>query len=149
MTQISFYHLLYTPLERALPKLIEKILESGAKAIIRTASTERANELSDALWTYDQNSFLPHGTVRDGNPGRQPIWITAEDENPNGSDILVLTDGASAGDLGSWRRCLEMFDGRNEAAVIEARRRWTMYKTADHDLIYWQQSERGGWDKQG
>ena len=117
--------------------------------MIRTGSAERAEALSSVLWTYDQGSFLPHGTARDGNEDRQPIWITPDDENPNASDILVLTDGVPAGDIGAWRRCLEMFDGRDEMAVTEARRRWSDYKGADHDLTYWQQTERGGWAKQG
>ena len=149
MTEVSFYHLLHTPLDRALPKLIQKVLESGARAVIRTGSAERAEALSSVLWTFDQNSFLPHGTARDGNADRQPVWITPDDENPNGADILVLTDGAAAGDIAAWCRCLEMFDGRDDAAVAEARRRWSDYKAADHVLTYWQQTERGGWEKQG
>jgi DNA polymerase-3 subunit chi len=148
VTEVSFYHLLHTPLDRALPKLIQKVLESGARAVIRTGSAERAEALSSVLWTFDQNSFLPHGTARDGNADRQPVWITPDDENPNGADILVLTDGA-AGDITAWRRCLEMFDGRDDVAVAEARRRWSDYKAADHVLTYWQQTERGGWEKQG
>lgn len=147
MTEVSFYHLLHTPLERALPKLIEKVLESGARAVIRTGSAERAEALNSVLWTYDQDSFVPHGTARDGNAEEQPVWITPEDENPNGADILVLTDGAVAADLSGYRRCLEMFDGRDETAVTDARRRWTDYKAADHALTYWQQTERGGWEK--
>ena len=149
VTEISFYHLLHTPVERALPKLIEKVLESGARAVIRTGSLERVEALSGAMWTYDQNSFLPHGTARDGNPDKQPIWITAEDDNPNGAEILIVTDGAAADGLETYKRCLEMFDGRNEEAVDEARRRWTEYKATYHDLTYWQQTERGGWEKQG
>jgi len=149
VTEVSFYHLLHTPLDRALPKLIQKVLESGARAVIRTGSAERAEALSSVLWTFDQNSFLPHGTARDGNADRQPVWVTPDDENPNGANILVLTDGATAGEITAWRRCLEMFDGRDDAAVAEARRRWSDYKAADHVLTYWQQTERGGWEKQG
>lgn len=147
MTEISFYHLLHTPLERALPKLVEKVLESGARAVIRTGSAERAEALSNAIWTFDQASFVPHGTAKDGNAADQPVWITPEDENPNGADILVLTDGAETPGIGEFRRCLDMFDGRDETAVADARRRWTEYKSADHDLTYWQQTERGGWEK--
>ena len=76
MTEISFYHLLHTPLERALPRLMEKVLESGARAVIRTGSAQRAEALSDVLWTFEQNSFLPHGTATDGSPDKQPVWIT-------------------------------------------------------------------------
>jgi len=147
MTEISFYHLRHTPLERALPKLIEKVLESGARAVIRTGSTERAEALNGALWTFDQDSFVPHGTALDGNAPLQPVWITPHEENPNGADILVLTDGAESAEVANYRRCLEMFDGRDEAAVADARRRWKSYKDAAHELTYWQQTEGGGWEK--
>jgi DNA polymerase-3 subunit chi len=147
MTEISFYHLLHTPLERALPKLIEKVLESGARAVIRTGSTESAEALNGALWTFDQDSFVPHGTARDGNAPLHPVWITPDEENPNGADILILTDGVESAEVENYRRCLEMFDGRDEAAVTDARRRWTAYKDAAHELTYWQQTEGGGWEK--
>lgn len=147
MTEISFYHLLHTPLERALPKLVEKVLESGARAVIRTGSAERAEALNGALWTYDQDSFVPHGTARDGNAPAQPVWITPDEENPNGADILILTDGAESSEVSNYRRCLEMFDGRDETAVADARRRWAAYKDAAHELAYWQQTEGGGWEK--
>ena len=148
MTEISFYHLLHTPLERALPKLMEKVLESGARAIIRTGSTERAEALNAALWTYDQDSFVPHGTVRDGNASLQPLWITPDEENPNEADILVLTDGVESAEISNYRRCLEMFDGGDETAVADARRRWASYQGGAHDLAYWQQTG-GGWEKKG
>lgn len=147
MTDISFYHLLHTPLERALPKLMEKVLESGANAVIRAGSTERAEAINGALWTYEPSSFLPHGTERDGLAAEQPIWVTPDDENPNAATILVLTDGATSQNLSSYQRCLEMFDGRDEAAVTAARSRWSAYKSGDHTLTYWQQTESGGWTK--
>ena len=147
MTEISFYHLLHTPLERALPKLIEKVLESGARAVIRTGSTDRAEALNGELWTFDDHSFIPHGTAQDGNSTLQPVWITPDEANPNGADILVLTDGVESAEIGNYCRCLEMFDGRDEVAVADARRRWAAYKDAAHDLAYWQQTERGGWEK--
>ena len=146
MTKVSFYHLLHTPIERSLPKLIERVLESGARAVIRTNSIERAEALNSVLWTFDQDSFVPHGTARDGNAALQPVWITPDEENPNGASVLVLTDGAESTEMGSYRRCLEMFDGRDEAAVADARRRWAAYKKASHELAYWQQTEGGGWE---
>ena len=85
--------------------------------------------------------------LRDGNADKQPIWITPDEENPNCAEILVLTDGALAGDLSTWQRCIEIFDGRNESAVSEARLRWSFYKSTRYELTYWQQMEGGGWEK--
>ncbi len=147
MTDIGFYHLTRSTLERALPRLLEKAHASGARTVVMTGSEERTKALDTILWTYDQNAFLPHGTARDGNPGDQPIWITHEDENPNDASILVLTDGAVSDRIGDFARCLEMFDGNDDDAVAKARDRWKTYSTAGHSLTYWQQSPEGRWEE--
>jgi DNA polymerase-3 subunit chi len=147
MTEIGFYHLTRTPLERALPKLLERVLASGMRAVVMAGSAERVEALDAALWTYEQLSFLPHGSVRDGEAESQPIWLTTEDENPNGAKVLVLTDGAASAHVRDYARCLDMFDGRDPAAVETARGRWKDFKQAGHTLAYWQQNEAGGWEK--
>lgn len=147
MTDIGFYHLTRSTLERALPRLLEKAHASGARTVVMTGSEERTKALDTILWTYDQNAFLPHGTARDGDPGDQPIWITHEDENPNGASILVLTDGAVSDRIGDFARCLEMFDGNDDDAVAKARDRWKTYSAAGHSLTYWQQSPEGRWEE--
>jgi DNA polymerase III subunit chi len=105
-------------------------------------SPERVEALDAALWTYDEASFLPHGTARLGHAGRQPIWLTTEDENPNGARLLVLVDGVASARLEEYERVLDMFDGSDEA-VAAARARWTAAKAAGHLLTYWQQTEAG------
>ncbi len=147
MTEVAFYHLTRSPLERALPRLLEKVEESGARAVVKLGSAERVATLDAVLWTYDPASFLPHGTARDGDPAEQPIWITAADENPNGATILVLADGAQSPDVAAFDRCLEMFDGNDPAAVADARARWRAHTAAGRRLAYWRQTERGAWEK--
>jgi DNA polymerase-3 subunit chi len=147
MTEIGFYHLQRMPLDRALPKLLEKVLERGLRAVVVAGSEERVEALNTALWTYEQESFLPHGSARDGNAEAQPIWLTVEDENPNGATVLVLTDGADSAQLDRFERCVLMFDGTDEEALAAARRRWQTYKSAGHKLTYNQQTEQGGWEK--
>jgi len=147
VTEVGFYHLTRSPLERALPKLLEKVLASGARAVVRAGSAERAEALNALLWTYDPNSFLPHGGTRDGAAESQPIWLTHEDEAPNGASVLVLTDGAASAHVGDFARCLDMFDGNDADAVAAARARWKEYKAAGHAVTYWAQNERGGWEK--
>lgn len=147
MTDIGFYHLTGTPLERALPKLLEKVLGSGQRAVVMAGSEERVEQLNAMLWTYRQDSFLPHGGTRDGNAEAQPVWLTAKDENPNGASILILSDGAASQNIAGFERCLEMFDGNDEAAVAEARRRWKSYREAGHACVYHQQTESGGWEQ--
>jgi len=94
VTEIRFYHLQRKTLEDALPQILEKVLERGWRAVVMAASEERVEALNLHLWTYRDHSFLPHGSARDGNAEHQPVWLTIEDENPNGSNVLILTDGA-------------------------------------------------------
>jgi DNA polymerase III subunit chi len=146
MAEVGFYHLLSTPLERALPRLLERALGQGHRIVVQAGSPERVEHLNALLWTYDEASFLPHGAARDGNAGAQPIWLTHQPENPNGATILFLVDGVAAGDLGGYARCIDMFDGNSPDAVEAARERWRAASAARHTLTYWQQTERG-WEK--
>jgi len=148
MTEIRFYHLTRSTLEQVLPDLLEKTLERGLKALVMAGSPERVESLTQHLWTYQPNNFLPHGNAKDGNAELQPIWLTAQDERPNGADFLFLMDGASSSRLKDYQRVCELFDGNDPAAVDEARRRWKQYKADGHTISYWQQDECG-WQNVG
>jgi DNA polymerase III subunit chi len=147
MAEVGFYHLLRTPLERALPKLLEKAVQRGMRAVVVTGSDERAEHLNAVLWTYDPASFLPHGTASDGHADEQPIYLTDHVTNPNGAALLVLTDGVEMSGADGFERIIDMFDGRDEVAVGSARQRWKALKEAGHQLTYWQQTEGGGWEQ--
>ena len=146
MAEIGFYHLLSMPLERALPRLLERALGQGHRVVVMAGSAERVEHLNTLLWTYDEAGFLPHGSARDGNPGAQPVWLTDRHENPNGASILFLVDGAAAGDLAGYARCIDMFDGNDPDAVGAARGRWRSRAAQGHTLTYWQQTANG-WEK--
>ncbi|CAA7614695.1 DNA polymerase III subunit chi [Magnetospirillum sp. UT-4] len=147
MTQIGFYHLLRLPLEQALPRLLEKALAAGLRVVVMAGSPERVEHLNTHLWTFSDESWLPHGSARDGEAALQPVWLTDADENPNGAGVLVLCDGAAPAALDGYARCLDLFDGNDDEAVASARRRWKEWKAAGHELVYYQQTESGGWEE--
>jgi DNA polymerase-3 subunit chi len=66
MTEVLFYHLQNQAAESVLPPLLERSLERGWKVVVQTASEERADAIDAHLWTYSDDSFLPHGTWRCG-----------------------------------------------------------------------------------
>ncbi|MFL2541307.1 MAG: DNA polymerase III subunit chi [Candidatus Latescibacterota bacterium] len=90
MTEIRFYHLQRSALELALPKLLEKTLERGWRAVVMAGSEERVEALNTVLWNYVAEGFLPHGSKKDGHPERQPVWLTDQDEKPQCSIRLVF-----------------------------------------------------------
>ena len=146
MTDVAFYHLEKSPLEAALPRLLEKTLKAGKRAVVMAGSVERIEALCAQLWTYGRDSWLPHGSAKDGNAADQPVWLTDVDENPNGAQFLFLTDGAASEHMAEFERCFELFDGNDPAAVEAARMRWKDYAAAGFGLAYWQQTASGGWE---
>lgn len=147
MTEVSFYQLQLQPLEAALPKLLARVLQAGLRAVIRIASEERLASLDQALWSEDPASFLAHGGKDTPQPENQPIYLTLEEDNPNGAGVLVLVDGKMADDLAGYERCLYMFDGRSQDLKAQARRHWQEFRDAGHAVTYWQQTDAGGWEK--
>jgi DNA polymerase-3 subunit chi len=142
VAEIGFYHLITTPLERALPRLLERAVAGGHRIVVRAASAERVEHLNALLWRYDEASFLPHGSARDGHMAAQPIYLTDGPDNPNGASMLVLVDDIAA-DLAAFARCVDLFDGGDPAAVAAARERWRRAREAGHTLTYWQQTPTG------
>ena len=149
MTEVLFYHLEHQPLERVLPALLERTLERGWKAVVQCGSEERCEALDTLLWTYRDESFLPHGTARDGPGAQQPIYLGADDSNPNGADVRFLVDGAAASSLDGYARVVYLFDGADPAAVEQARADWKKARSAGFAVTYWQQSPNGRWEKRG
>ena len=150
MTEILFYHLQRQPLEAVLPILLQKSVERGWRALVRATSPERLAALDDHLWTFADDSFLPHGTDREPQPATQPILLTLQDGNPNAAAILFLVEGAPLPpDLGAFERIVLLFDGADADALAGARSEWRTANASGHAATYWQQDEGGRWEKKG
>lgn len=147
MADLRFYHLQRRGLDDVLPPLLERILERGHRIVVRVGSRERVTVMDQHLWTWRPDSFLPHGTVADGEPDRQPVLLTDGEGNPGGADVLVLADGAWTDALDGFAIVCVIFDGNDDAALVAARENWRRARDAGHALTYWQEGERGGWEK--
>lgn len=148
MAELWFYHLERTELERALPPLLEKCLQRGWRALVRGGLAERLDALDASLWTFRDDSFVPHARDGAGEASRQPVLLTMEGGNSNGAQALFLIDGAEPGDLSGFERACLIFDGRDEAALETARLRWKAAKDAGIAASYWRENAAGKWEKQ-
>jgi len=144
---VFFYHLEQQTLERVLPSLLEKTLARGWRAVVQVGSEERLEALDQALWTYADDSFLPHGTARIGHASEQPVYLTLTDETPNGAGVRFLVDGAEAREFKGAERFVYVFDGHDPDAVATARAQWKAAKAAGCTVTYWQQSQTGRWEQ--
>lgn len=146
--EVWFYHLERTALDQALPELLERTLARGWRALVRTSSKDRIDHLDGWLWSYRDDSFLPHGPTDEPQAARQPILLTTGLDNPNDAQALFLIDGAEVGSLEAYERCILLFDGRDDAATALARERWKVFKAGGLPVSYWRQGAERGWEKQ-
>ncbi len=148
MAEVGFYHLTKSALEPALGQLLTKVLKSGKRAVVMASSAERVEALTKGLWTYRTDSFLPHGSSKDGHAEEQPVYLTEKPDVPNGASVLILVDNASVDPVPvGIERVLIMFDGQDQASLTHARASWKAYQEKGEKLVYWQQNDRGGWIK--
>ena len=150
MTEMLFYHLKGQTPEQVLPALLQKSLERGWRVVVQASSEERVEALDAHLWTWRDDSFLPHGTGRDPQAAEQPIVLTASEENPNRATVRFLVDGADLTQNASgYARIVMLFDGDDPDAVEAARARWSKAKAEGAEVTYWRADEGGRWQRQG
>jgi DNA polymerase-3 subunit chi len=148
MTEVLFYHLQAQPVERVLPVLLEKSLERGWRVVVHTMLEERIDALDAHLWTFRDDSFLPHGTFREPTAAEHPVLLTVREDNPNAATVRFLLDRAPMpGDAAQYERLVLMFDGNDDEAVAEARQRWQAAKALGFAVTYWQADDNGRWQR--
>jgi DNA polymerase-3 subunit chi len=148
MTEVLFYHLQNMLLENVLPPLLEKSLERGWRVVVQATSEERADALDAHLWTWRDDSFLPHATWRAGDAQDQPVLLAIEDGNPNKANVRFLIDNAALPeDCGAYERLVVVFNGDDGEALACARAAWTDCKSRGFEVTYWQADERGRWQR--
>jgi DNA polymerase-3 subunit chi len=152
LSEALFYHLERSRLDDVLPGLVERTLERGWRAVIRVESADRASAIDALLWTYNEESFLPHAIAGEGSPARQPVLITVEGGNANHAQVLFLAGGAVVSDWAQsatgFDRIVTLFEGRDPEAVASARDGWKRAKAAGLDVTYWKENAGGKWEKQ-
>lgn len=131
-----------------LATLLERSRERGWRVVVQATSPERVQALDDHLWTFSDDSFLPHGTDAEPNAAENPVLLTTGDGNANDAGVRFLVEGAPLpSDVASYLRVVLLFDGDDEESLTHAREQWRVAKGAGHDATYWQQDEEGRWRK--
>ena len=148
MAEVRFYHLQRARLEDVLPVILERAYERGHRILLLAASEERIQALNALLWTYKPESFLPHGTAKEGDPDLQPIYLSTEATNLNQAELLVVTEGVPYPDLASYQMVVDIFDGNDEDILNRTREKWKNLKGQGHRLVYYQQTSSGKWEEQ-
>jgi DNA polymerase-3 subunit chi len=146
VAEVLFYRLSASPLEATLPDLLEKSLARGWRALVRAGSPGAVALLDEMLWTFRDDSFLPHGLAEGPQAARQPVLLTTGRENLNGAQILLLTLGARAdpAEMAGYARACLIFEEADPAALANAREDWRAVAAAGLPAKFWAQ-QGGRW----
>lgn len=142
---VQFYHLLATPLEQALPALVEKAYGTGKPVAVFCSNEQQQRMVDDVLWTYRPEGFLPHGLADRPHAAMQPVCLSLGSHNPNQARLAVVLNGQRLRAADGYERVLDMFDGHNDDAVADARARWKHYQAAGDAVSYVKQQKDGKW----
>ncbi|MDP9413829.1 MAG: DNA polymerase III subunit chi [Pseudomonadota bacterium] len=139
---VDFYHLDRSPLERVLPRICERLLESGERLLL-VGEPALLQQLDELLWTYAPESFLPHGRSEAASPESQPILLSPTVNAVNGAANIALADGVWREEALAFARAFYFFDNSN---LDIARGSWRALKDKiSVDRRYWKQDEHGRW----
>ena len=140
-----FYHLTRRRLEDALPMLVERSLAQGWRVEVRGTRPDALAKLDDHLWTYSEESFVPH--ERAGQDGADAAPVILTDQALSGYDCILCVDGAelSADEVNAAERACLIFDGHDDQALTQARALWRSLTGAGCAAQYWSE-ESGKWE---
>lgn len=146
---VDFYHCTRTPLLDVAVRLAAKAYDSGQRLLV-LAAAELLTELDNLLWTLQPESFLPHGIAGAAEDRAQPILLTSDSAAigaPANRATLLLLLARPVPRSDGFSRILNLFASDS---IAQARADWRALQDADGFACnYWQQSERGGWRRQG
>ena len=146
-TEVLFYHLERQTLDHILPNLVERTVDRGWRAVVQAGTADRLDAIDALLWTFKDDSFIAHGTAKDGSPADHPVYLTMSEENPNAAAVRFLVDGAILAEFSGYLRVVLIFDGHDTTAVDSARAQWKVAKAQGCTVTYWQQTDAGRWEK--
>lgn len=141
MGQVDFYQLSRDPVERVVPLLASKALDSGGRLVVVSASSEQRAALSQALWGREK-AFLAHGEAGAPHADRQPVLLAAVCSAPNAAPVVLIADGLWREEAASFERVILLF-GADQTG--EARQLWTRLSGEGHALRIFKQQDDGRW----
>jgi DNA polymerase-3 subunit chi len=147
MMDIGFYHCTRAPANEVAIRLAEKALAAGQRLLV-IGAPERLETLDTLMWTDSADSFLPHGLAGGPHDADQPVLLSETVQPANGATLLLSLEAGVPATLDGFDRLFNLFE---DGTPAHARARADWKALADREGLtrsYWQQTDRGGWQKQ-
>lgn len=136
MTEVDFYILASKDPQartRFACRLTDKAYRLGHRVYIHTGSAEQTRQLDDLLWSFQQNSFIPHEVYRADGDNRPPVQL-GHDSEPDASHAVLINLAPEVPLFFSrFERVAELVNGE-ESVRRQSRQRYSFYKERGYVL---------------
>jgi len=136
MPQVDFY-ILQTPnpleKERLACKLAEKAWQQNYRVFIYAESSTHAQQLDNLLWTFRQDSFVPHEILVDSVQPTMPIYIGYGSRIATEMTALINLTDTVPDFFFQYQRIAEIVEN-TETAKSSGRERYRFYRDKGLEL---------------
>ena len=132
MTRIDFYQL--NPerhhYDQIVCQLCQKAYEGNQLTLLLTRDSQQSQHLDQKLWTFRDDSFLPHDV--DETPGLVTPILIHDDPDPGGNRQLLINLSAMVpAYFAQFERVIELVTDENK---VQARQHYSYYKERGYPL---------------
>lgn len=114
-------------------RLVEKAYHRGHRVFIHCQNQPDAELIDELLWTYKDDSFIPHNLQGEGPEPPPPVQIGFTNEPRGFNDILLNLSAEIPKFYTRFNRVIELVGASEEAKVI-SRQRYKDYRLQGCDL---------------
>lgn len=114
-------------------RLLEKAYQRGHRVFVYCDNQSDAEHLDELLWTYKDDSFIPHNLQGEGPEPPPAVQIGFEAEPRGFSDILLNMSNTIPPWSSRFRRIMEIVSAQDAAKEI-SREHYREYRSKQCDL---------------
>ena len=135
--QVDFYVRPETSLdalERFACRLVERVWQRGHRVLVLASSESDARRIDDLLWTFRDESFVPHRRLAAGDSGvDEPVVVSTPGVCEGGLDVLLNLTASVPGEAARATRVAEIVPAAG-AGRDAGRERYREYRERGFEL---------------
>ena len=114
-------------------KIIDRAYRSGHTAYLWARDDHETNLLDDLLWTFSQNSFVPHSRNNHNSDLTTPVHIGHHPPQSGSAEVVVSVADRPVEDYSNFLRIAEVV-GFDESEKQSGRSRFKFYRDQGLEL---------------
>lgn len=114
-------------------RLVGKAWQQGHRVYLHTNSETESRHLDRLLWTFRQDSFIPHGVFEGADPELNPVLIGHQDDVGDEQDVLINLATEVPQFFSRFQRVAECIDHDHEIKQ-SGRSRYSFYRDRGYQL---------------